>query len=364
MKKFQSIVSASKFRKDKCLQNGSEILLANRKYLVGSDEDNFPTTMSYASDMDLDVFTLTNEKEDFKDLSSNISEIIKGNIDRKGAILFKGLSKFICDNQQFSKVADQLGDKFSYTAGFATREEFGDAPGVMSASDDPPEVSMEPHLEMSYNKSMPGRIMFYCHQAPQPWEGGQTPICDMRKVYQELLNHSDILQPLLDEGVRYYRTLPSRHTSQGALYSWEKTFFTEDKASVESTLVGLGYEMEWTGDGALRYSYLAGCVRHHPRSGEMVWTNQSSVCHGSYYLHLPITLYQEEQFAPSHTGHVDGRPLTRQELALIRKVQWEQCRAIAWEEGDLLVLDNHAVAHGRMGFDPQSSRSLVVALAK
>jgi hypothetical protein len=234
----------------------------------------------------------------------------------------------------------------------------------MSASDDPPEVTMEPHLEMSYNKDMPGRIMFYCHQAPQPCEGGQTPICDMRKVYQELLNHSAILQPLLDDGLRYYRTLPSRHSSQGALYSWEKTFFTEDKASVESTLSGLGYEMEWTEDGSLRYSYLMSSVRPHPQSGEMVWANQSSVCHGSYYLDLPITLYQEEEFAPSHTAHRDGKAFTSEELALIRKVQWEQCRAIAWEAGDLLVLDNLAVAHGRVGFSPSSKRRLVVALTK
>ena len=200
----------------------------------------------------------------------------------------------------------------------------------MAAADDPPEVTIEPHLEMSYNADMPGRIMFYCHQAPQHWEGGQTPICDMRKVYQELKIHSSILKPLLEEGVRYYRTLPSRDTSQGALYSWEKTFFTTDRDQVESTLTGLGYDMEWTKEGSLRYSYIMRSVRPHPRSGEMVWSNQSSVSHGSYYLHLPISLYKDEEFAPSHTAHSDGTPLSREQLALIRKVQWEQSKAVAW----------------------------------
>ena len=107
----------------------------------------------------------------------------------------------------------------------------------MAAADDPPEVTIEPHLEMSYNKEMPGKIMFYCHHAPLPGEGGQTPICDMRRVYQQLSQHS-LLQPLVREGLRYYRTLPSRHTSQGSLYSWEKTFFTEDRGRVERTLGG------------------------------------------------------------------------------------------------------------------------------
>ena len=69
-----------------------------------------------------------------------------------------------------------MGEKFSYTAGLATRKEFDDAPGmglnreergdlmmliflgVVAAADDPPETTIEPHLEMSYNREMPGDI--------------------------------------------------------------------------------------------------------------------------------------------------------------------------------------------------------------
>ena len=40
-----------------------------------------------------------------------------------------------------------------YIAGFATRSE--KAPGVMNAADDPDEVTIEPHLEMSYRSEMP-----------------------------------------------------------------------------------------------------------------------------------------------------------------------------------------------------------------
>ena len=52
---------------------------------------------------------------------------------------------------------------------------------------------------------------------------------------------------------------------------------TEDKASVESKLAGLGYDMECTSEESLRYSYLMTAVRTHPLAGEMVWSNQSSV---------------------------------------------------------------------------------------
>ena len=110
-------------------QNGPEIILAERKYLVGSHEENFPGIMSYAGDADLDVFRLT-EDDNIADVSTNIYETVQNNIDRKGAIIFKGLSGVISNNQEFGKMVEKLGDKFSYTAGFATREEFGDAPGI------------------------------------------------------------------------------------------------------------------------------------------------------------------------------------------------------------------------------------------
>ena len=233
----------------------------------------------------------------------------------------------------------------------------------MAAADDPPEVTIEPHLEMSYNKDMPGRIMFYCHQAPKPGEGGQTPVCDMRRVYQRLKD-DPLISTLIEEGLRYYRTLPSRHSSQGSLYSWEKTFFTEEKKSVEATLVNLGYDMEWTQHGSLRCSYTMSAVRAHPRTQEIVWANQSSVSHGSYYQHLPVILYPDPEFSPSHTAHKDGSPLSIEELNIIRRVQWNNSRGLAWEAGDLLVLDNHAVGHGRIGFVPGINRNLVVAITK
>ena len=72
-------------------------------------------------------------------------------------------------------MTESLGTRFAYTAGFATREELADAPGemedgeglgkdvdyvdvagVVAAADDPPLTTIEPHLEMSYNKHMPG----------------------------------------------------------------------------------------------------------------------------------------------------------------------------------------------------------------
>ena len=82
---------------------------------------------------------------------------------------------------EFGQLASRLGERFLYSAGFASRAEDPGAPGVMAAADDPPEVTIEPHLEMSYNLDMPARIAFYCHQVRredrlEP-ERAQGPAC-------------------------------------------------------------------------------------------------------------------------------------------------------------------------------------------
>ena len=72
------------------------------------------------------------------------------------------------------------------------------------------------------------------------------------------------------------RFLPSARSQAKPLYNWEKTFYTEDKKEVETTLEGLGYNVEWRRGGILHYWYVMTSVREHPCSGEMVWCNQVS----------------------------------------------------------------------------------------
>ena len=75
------------------------------------------------------MYRLARQDTGLVDLATAIAEVVAENLDTKGAVLFKGLSSVIKGNPEFSLMAAQQGQKFSYTAGFATREEFADAPG-------------------------------------------------------------------------------------------------------------------------------------------------------------------------------------------------------------------------------------------
>ena len=79
-------------------------------------------------------------------------------------------------------------------------------------------------------------------------------MCDMRKVFVTLRENKE-LKELMEKGVRYYRTLHSRDTEDGAFYSWQKTFPSATCAEIEAKLEELGYSTEWTDQGALRLIY-------------------------------------------------------------------------------------------------------------
>ena len=80
----------------------------------------------------------------------------------------------------------------------------------------------------------------------------------------------DIVGSLIDDGTRYYRTLPSITTPEGAVYSWEKTFATSDKVKVESDLAKFGYSAEWTNSESLKYFYKMTAMKIHPLTNEKV----------------------------------------------------------------------------------------------
>jgi len=347
------------------IQHGPSIKLANRQYLAGSRGHGFPESMSYANADDCDSYVLQNTSS-IAHLGAEIRDILENQLMTRGAVLVRGLNRVIKDPSMFSSLVEKLGNRFSYTAGFASRKELDNAKGVVAAADDPPETTIEPHLEMSYNKEMPGKILFYCLSAPS-CGGGQTPICDMRKVYSEMIEHRQLLEALLQNGIRYSRFLPSAQSRHKPLYNWEKTFYTEKQEEVENVLTGLGYNVEWGDDNMLHYWYTMSSIRKHPVTRDMIWSNQASVSHGSYYTNLPNSQqlgYFDERTAPSHTSHSDGSELTRSELETIRAIQWKHCRAINWKSGDLLILDNNSVGHGRLGFKPNSGRNIVVSLLK
>ena len=90
-------------------------------------------------------------------ISEEIKHILDERLVKRGAVLFRNLAYHVPDSIAFSKLIAALGERMPYIAGMATREEMDQSPGVMNASDDPEECTLEPHLEMCYREEMPSK---------------------------------------------------------------------------------------------------------------------------------------------------------------------------------------------------------------
>ena len=143
-----------------------KIILSKKPYLAGSEHVNFPGVLNYAEKDDMDVLRLNESRLRSQSLFSHvqiqhIAEEIKHILDERlvdrGAILFRNLLNYVPDSISFSKLIAGLGERMPYIAGMATRDEMKNSPGVMNASDDPEECTLEPHLEMCYREEMPSK---------------------------------------------------------------------------------------------------------------------------------------------------------------------------------------------------------------
>ena len=228
-------------------------------------------------------------------------------------------------------------------------------------------MSLEPHLEMAYNKTYPRKVFFFCRSAPQRDEGGETPIVDMQEF--ELALPDQMVRKLRTDGVRYSRRLPSASSDKEQIYTWQSLFFSNDKNEVEKRCVELGYDFSWGQDDSLSWSYVRPAFLQLSPGEKERWFNQATCLHHSYYNEYPggVVDRPDESIIcasmhPHDTSYGDGTPFSDEEVQFMRARLWERACAVTWSTGDLLVMDNMRVAHGRMSYSDNSNRSILVSL--
>lgn len=255
---------------------------------------------------------------------------------------------------------------------------------VHNASELPPYYPIPQHCEMSFVKKPPSRLVFACLVAPSA--NGETPLADFRAVLRDL--DPTVRAKFERLGVRNVRNYsgPSSPGSAGPwqLKPWHELFGTTDRARVEAICAENDFDFRWLPDDRLRIVNVQPATRPHPMSGEPVWFNHSQVFHatqaaGEYARILrrqrspriaalalvarSLTFVErrmrgEDELAMNCTFG-DGSPIADHEIEAVRTSIWKNLRTFAWKAGDLVLLDNAAVSHGRMPY--RGARRIVVA---
>lgn len=274
---------------------------------------------------------------------------------RAGAVLLRGAE--IATTAEFERVCRaHTPELVSYVGGGSPRTPVGGA--VYTSTEYVSKVSIPLHCEASYLREMPARIWFFCHTPPA--QGGQTPIGDMRRVAARL-------DPGLLERFRRNDLLYVMNMSDGAGFgkSWCQTYETDDRAEAERRVTEQGLDCEWTPDGRLRVLMRQTAERPHPATGQPIWVNQAVNWHPA---HLGVDrfgglerLFGAQINFPKAVVYGDGSEIDVADILEISQALAAEEVVFDWRCGDVLLLDNNVVSHGRQPF--RGERAIYVALA-
>jgi alpha-ketoglutarate-dependent taurine dioxygenase len=210
------------------------------------------------------------------------------------------------------------------------------------------------HHEMAQTPVYPSRLAFYCEKAAET--GGETPLC-----------RSDILLQRLDEelpeftsrcrklGVRYTNIMPAAADSNsGQGRSWQDTLSVENRKAAEQRLQNLNYQWTWLDNDSLRVTTAALPAVRKSRDGREVFFNQ---------LIAAFCGWQDARNEARKSicfGDGSDIPVAAMERAVA--ISEELVFNTPWQAGDVALLDNFLVMHGRRPY--QGSRAVLAALGK
>jgi amino acid adenylation domain-containing protein len=210
------------------------------------------------------------------------------------------------------------------------------------------------HNENSFNYRWPLKIWFSCVQPPS--HGGETPIVDSRRVYDEI--DAGIKKRFMEKGVMYVRNYDA------ALgLDWQIVFQTTDRNVVEERCRRTLMDFEWKENNSLRTSCVRPAAIRHPATGEMSWFNQAQHWHVSCLdpatRQSMLALFSERDL-PRNCYYGDGSPIEDSVMMEILDVYRSLEVSFPWAQGDILMLDNLLAAHARNQF--AGERKLLVVM--
>ncbi|WP_239568527.1 TauD/TfdA family dioxygenase [Streptomyces sp. G44] len=200
------------------------------------------------------------------------------------------------------------------------------------------------HIENGATPYPPDLLWFHCVKAAAA--GSRTTVCDGRRVWERLDAADRALYT--EQPIEYARRVGADHWRRFTAFSLgdgrEPDEVTADDLrrlpGAETTTVT---EHE---DGSITYAFRTHAARPTRWSTETAWAN--SIFGPSYNYETP-----DIRFA-------DGTEIPEDSLDRLRKITEEVTEELDWRDGDVVLIDNSRVMHGRREIlDP--SRTIVNA---
>jgi alpha-ketoglutarate-dependent taurine dioxygenase len=270
------------------------------------------------------------------------------------AILFRNCGIDTVDH--FNELVTTLygGSLMEYKDRSSPRREL--ASNVYTSTVYPAEYPIALHNEGTYWVRWPLKLIFCC--ITEPTQGGETPIADSRRIYNRI--PAPIREEFAQKNVLYVRNY-----NDGFGLTWQDVFQTQDRKVVEDYCRQNDIDLDWKPGDRLRTRQVRRAITRLPTTGEEVWFNHAAFFHvTSLDPLMRDALMREfrEEDLPYNTYYGDGSPIESEVLDILRAAYQKETVQFPWKKGDVMILENMSVCHGRAPYT--GPRNVVAAMAE
>lgn len=291
-------------------------------------------------------------RESFAQLTKN-QDLIKDKLLKSGAILFRNFPFETVDHFADALEALNTGRCVDYIGGDSPRIKIKG--NIYTSTEAPPSLKIPLHNELSFVKHFPSHIFFFCERPSET--GGETILGDSRKIYKEI--NATIRERFAEKQLQYVSRYYYKSKLMNLVKShktWINVFETDKKDEVEQKCVANEFSYAWKKNDWLEIRQIRPAISVHPITQEKVWFNQAHLYDFNPKLlgwknYLGSKLFYCRKHTKLHDAYFgDNSRITRHDLYHVLDVLDANTIAFKWHKGDLLMVDNMLMMHGRQSF--------------
>jgi len=276
-------------------------------------------------------------------------------LETRGAVLIRGFTAWT--ESEFASVVKVIsGDEpLDYVYRSTPRSDLGR--GIYTATEYPAGLPIPLHNENAYQRDWP-MLLFFFGAHPADGGGGQTTLADTVKVTERI-------DPAIRNQFDAKKVMYIRNYREDVDLPWKVVFQAGSRKEVEEYCSRNDILFEWTPQGNLRTRQVCDASSVHPTTGQRIWFNQAHLFHPSSLEKRTRDALREmysDEDLPRNATYGDGSPIEESALQEIRAAFSSETRGVEWKKGDVLILDNMRISHGRSPY--KGKRKILTAMAR
>ena len=236
-----------------------------------------------------------------------------------GILLFR---RFDVDTDTFKEFTNLLSIDFrNYAGGAFSRRVINGDQTLLSVNDFKSEIKL--HGEMYYQQNIPLMLWFFC--ANPPLADGETTVCDGRQFFHEISSSTKEL----------FNKKKLKFTVSISKEEWQKKYQTDNLNTLEKICHKNNTHLTVNDDQSILIEYI--CPAIIP-----------SRC-GKYQVFIN-SLLPTKQLSSKILKFEDNSEIPEEVVFELNEIAEKITTEISWQKGDILMIDNTRILHGRRAF--------------